>query len=145
MIVIDTASERETLAFARRLGEQAKAGDVYALDGDLGAGKTVFAKGFAAGLGVPGTVSSPTFTIIQVHEGGRLPLYHMDVYRLSDEDELEAVGAEEMLRGDGVCLVEWACLVRGLLPPETTRITIEKDLARGTDFRRIRVEYGSRA
>ena len=93
MIVIDTASERETLAFARRLGEQAKAGDVYALDGDLGAGKTVFAKGFAAGLGVPGTVSSPTFTIIQVHEGGRLPLYHMDVYRLSDEDELEAVGA----------------------------------------------------
>ena len=139
MIVIDTASERETLAFARRLGEQAKAGDVYALDGDLGAGKTVFAKGFAAGLGVPGTVSSPTFTIIQVHEGGRLPLYHMDVHRLSDEDELEAVGAEEMLRGDGVCLVEWASQIEELLPADVIRISIGKDPEQGFDYRKITV------
>ena len=137
--ILETFGEEETRAFGRRLGETAVPGEVICLDGDLGVGKTVFAQGFAEGLGINGPVASPTFTIVQTHEKGRLPLYHMDVYRLEDEDELEAIGGSEMLLGDGVCLVEWGSLVEGLLPPGTIRVLIEKDLTKGADYRRISV------
>ena len=136
---IETDQEKETRALGFRMGQEAAAGSVFALDGDLGVGKTVFAQGFAAGLGITEPVSSPTFTIVQCYEEGRLPLYHMDVYRLEEEEELEAIGADEYFYGDGVCLVEWGSMVRGLLPPHTVYIRIEKDPARGTDFRRITV------
>lgn len=135
--ILETCGENETRALARSLGEQAKAGDVLCLDGDLGVGKTVFAQGFAAGLGVREPVVSPTFTILQTYEEGRLPLYHMDVYRLEDEDEMEAIGGREWLDGDGVCLVEWGSLIAGLLPERTLYVTIEKEPEKGLDHRKI--------
>ena len=127
----------DTRLIGFRFGQEACPGQVYALSGDLGVGKTVFAQGFAEGLGITGPVASPTFTIVQSYSRGRLPFYHMDVYRLEDEDELEAIGGSEMLDGDGVCLVEWGSRVEGLLPPETKYLLIEKDLAKGPDYRRI--------
>ena len=135
--VIETFSEEETRAFGRSLGRTAAPGEVICLDGDLGVGKTVLAQGFAEGLDIEGPVASPTFTIVQSYERGRLPFFHMDVYRLEDEDELEAIGGSEMLCGDGVCLLEWGARVRGLLPPETLYVLIEKDLSKGADYRRI--------
>ena len=134
---LETFSEEETRALGRRLGETAVPGEVICLDGDLGVGKTVLAQGFAEGLGIIGPVASPTFTIVQSYSRGRLPFFHMDVYRLEDEDELEAIGGSEMLDGDGVCLVEWGSRTAGLMPPETLWILIEKDLSKGTDYRRI--------
>ena len=109
------------------IGESARPGDVYALDGGLGAGKTVLTQGIARGLMFTGPVTSPTFTILQVHEGGRLPLYHFDMYRLSDEDELYATGADEYLTGQGVCVVEWPTRVSSALPEgRTTWIRMER-------------------
>lgn len=137
--ILETYSEEETREFGKDLGRTAVPGSVICLDGDLGVGKTVFAQGFAEGLGIEGPVASPTFTIVQSYSRGRLPLYHMDVYRLEDEDELEAVGGSEMLDGDGVCLVEWGSRTAGLMPPETMWILIEKDLSKGADYRRITV------
>lgn len=137
MTVLDSFSEKETRALGRRLGQEAQAGSVYCLDGDLGVGKTVLAQGFAEGLEIPGPVVSPTFTIIQSYEGGRLPFHHMDVYRLEDEEEMEAIGGQELLDGDGVCLVEWGQRIEGLLPPDTVFIRIEKETERGWDYRRI--------
>ncbi len=135
--ILETSGEHETRALARSLGEQAKAGDVLCLDGDLGVGKTVFAQGFAAGLGIREPVVSPTFTILQTYEEGRLPLYHMDVYRLEDEDEMEVIGGREWLDGDGVCLVEWGSIIAGLLPERTLFVTIEKVPEKGPDHRKI--------
>ena len=127
----------ETRRLGCRFGEEACPGQVYALSGDLGVGKTVFAQGFAAGLGIEGPVSSPTFTIMQLYGRGRLPLCHMDAYRLENEEELEAIGGHEYFGGRGVCLVEWPERVEELLPEDTFRIRIEKDYDRGPDFRRI--------
>ncbi len=135
--IIESFSEQETRALGEQLGREALPGQVYCLEGDLGTGKTVLAQGFAAGLGVSGPVASPTFTIMQVYEDGRLPFCHMDVYRLEDEEELEAIGGREMLDGDGVCLVEWGGIVRELLPEDCCYITVEKEPARGTEYRRI--------
>ena len=135
--ILETFGEQETRDFGKSLGETAVPGEVICLDGDLGVGKTVFAQGFAEGLGISGPVASPTFTIVQSYSRGRLPFYHMDVYRLEDEDELEAIGGSEMLDGDGVCLVEWGSRVAGLLPPGTVWLRIEKDLSKGLDYRRI--------
>ena len=135
--ILETFGEQETRDFGRRLGESAVPGQVICLDGDLGVGKTVLAQGFAEGLGISGPVASPTFTIVQSYQKGRLPFYHMDVYRLEDEDELEAIGGSEMLDRDGVCLVEWGERVAGLLPPHTLFIRIEKDLKKGPDYRLI--------
>ena len=137
MMEIQTGSAEETFEAGRRMGAAAQRGEVYALLGDLGAGKTVFAKGFAAGVGVRETVSSPTFTILQIYEDGRLPLYHFDVYRIADPEEMFEVGFEEYLSGQGVCLVEWAELVRELMPENTRTITIEKDPSKGMDYRKI--------
>ncbi len=138
-MVIETYSEQETFALGKRLAAQAQAGQVFALVGDLGVGKTVFTKGMAAGLGIAEPVSSPTFTIVQVYEGGRLPFYHFDVYRIGDPEEMAEIGYEDYFYGEGVCLVEWANLIMELLPPQTVFITIDKDPERGFEYRRITV------
>ena len=137
MKIIETNSAEETFALGRQIGQQAKAGEVYTLIGDLGVGKTVFTQGVAAGLGIEETVNSPTFTIMQVYEEGRLPFYHFDVYRIGDVEEMDEIGYEDYFYGDGVCLIEWANLIEEILPPTYKRITIEKDLAKGFDYRRI--------
>lgn len=139
-MVVETWSETETFELGRRLGGQAKAGDVYMLIGDLGAGKTAFTKGVAAGLGITEPVNSPTFTIVQIYEGGRLPFYHFDVYRIGDAAEMEEVGYEDYFYGGGVCLVEWADLIAELLPKQSVRIRIEKDCRQGFDYRRIIID-----
>ena len=113
----ETFRPEDTFALGRSLGEGAKAGEVYCLDGDLGAGKTVFTQGFAAGLGITEPVNSPTFTILQVYDEGRLPLYHFDVYRIGDVEEMDEIGYEEYFYGEGVCLIEWASLIEEILPP----------------------------
>lgn len=138
-MVIETYSEQETFALGQRIAAQAQAGQVFALVGDLGVGKTVFTKGMAAGLGIAEPVSSPTFTIVQVYEGGRLPFYHFDVYRIGDPEEMAEIGYEDYFYGEGVCLVEWANLIMELLPPQTVFITIDKDPERGFEYRRITV------
>ena len=135
-----TNSPEETYALGRELGQQASSGEVYCLDGDLGTGKTVFTQGFAAGLGIEGPVNSPTFTIVQQSEDGRLPLYHFDVYRIGDVSEMEEIGYEDCFYGDGVCLIEWSQLIPEILPERVIRIRIEKDLEQGFDYRRITVE-----
>lgn len=140
-MMIETWNEEETYALGKRLGEQAEPGQIYALQGDLGVGKTIFTKGFAAGLGVKEAVSSPTFTIVQIYEEGRLPFYHFDVYRIGDPEEMEEIGYEDCFFGEGVCLVEWANLIEELMPDHTIRVSIEKDLEKGFDYRKIEVEY----
>ena len=139
MKTIETYKAEETWELGRRLGLGASAGQVYCLDGDLGTGKTVFTQGFAAGLGISGPVNSPTFTILQIYEEGRLPLYHFDVYRIGDVEEMEEIGYEEYFYGEGVCLIEWSCLIREILPADSIGIRIEKDLEKGFDYRRIEI------
>lgn len=139
-MIYETNGPRETYELGKRLGEQAKAGQVFCLDGDLGVGKTVFTQGFAAGLGILEPVSSPTFTIVQQYEEGRLPLYHFDVYRIGDVSEMDEIGYEDCFYGEGVCLIEWSSLIEELLPQDAVHVAIEKDLERGFDYRRIRVE-----
>ncbi len=138
--VLESFSEKETFRFAKELAEGAKPGEVYCLSGDLGVGKTIFTKGFAAGLGITEPVSSPTFTIVQIYEEGRLPLYHFDVYRIEDIEEMEEIGYEDCFYGEGVCLVEWAELIREILPENCKKIRIVKDLEKGYDYRRIEIE-----
>jgi len=136
-MTIETNSEQETFLVGRHLGEKAVPGQIFALEGDLGVGKTILTKGLAEGLGITEPVSSPTFTIVQIYEEGRLPLYHFDVYRIGDVEEMEEIGYEDYFYGNGVCLIEWANLIEELLPPQTVFISIEKDLERGFDYRRI--------
>ena len=124
------------------MAREAKPGEIYLLEGDLGVGKTVFAKGFALGLGITEPITSPTFTIIQEYEQGRLPFYHFDVYRIADEEEMFELGYESYFFGQGVCLIEWASLIQGLLPAECRTIRIEKDLERGFDYRRVELVDG---
>lgn len=139
-MIFQTYSEEETKDVGRKLAKTARAGEVYALEGGLGAGKTAFVKGFAEGLGIEEPVSSPTFTILQQYDGGRLLLYHFDVYRIADPLEIEAVGLDEYFGGEGVCLIEWAGLIEELLPPDCIRIRIDKDLSMDPDYRRIEIE-----
>ena len=141
-MVFESTSSQMTFEFAKKIGEKLKSGDVLCLDGDLGVGKTVFTKGVAAGLGIKDDVSSPTFTLIQEYYGGRLPLYHFDVYRIGDPEEMDEIGYEDYFYGDGVCLVEWAGLIKELMPVNTKWITIEKDPEKGFAYRRITVEEG---
>lgn len=140
--MIETAGEQETFDAGYSIGKEAKPGTVYALLGDLGVGKTVFTKGVAAGLSVKEQVNSPTFTIVQVYESGRLPFYHFDVYRIGDLEEMDEIGYEDYFYGEGVCLVEWAGLIKELMPAETVWVTIEKDLEKGFDYRRITFREG---
>ncbi|MBC8573466.1 tRNA (adenosine(37)-N6)-threonylcarbamoyltransferase complex ATPase subunit type 1 TsaE [Jingyaoa shaoxingensis] len=137
---IETFSEKETFELGKKLGTEAKPGQIYALLGDLGVGKTILTKGFAEGLGITEPVSSPTFTIVQVYEEGRMPFYHFDVYRIGDIEEMDEIGYEDCFFGEGVCLVEWANLIEEIMPEETIWITIEKDLEKGFDYRRIEVK-----
>ena len=139
-MTVETFTPEETFELGVRMGEAAKPGEVYCLDGDLGVGKTVFTQGFAKGLGIEGPVNSPTFTILQQYEEGRLPLYHFDVYRIGDISEMDEIGCEDCFFGEGVCLIEWSDLIREILPEEATEIRIEKDLEKGFDYRRITVE-----
>ena len=138
-MIIDSRSPEETFRFGEALGQKAEAGQVYTLVGDLGVGKTLFTQGFATGLGVEEPISSPTFTIVQEYEDGRLPFYHFDVYRIGDIEEMDEIGFEDYISGDGVCLIEWANLIEEILPEERTEICIEKDLEQGFDYRRITV------
>lgn len=135
----ETHTERETYEMGVRMGRESRAGQVYALIGDLGVGKTVFTKGLAFGLGVEEPVSSPTFTIVQSYEEGRLPFYHFDVYRIGDVEEMDEIGYEDCVYGEGVCLIEWADLIKEILPERYFEVKIEKDLERGFDYRRISV------
>ena len=137
---IETFSEKETFELGKKLGTEAKQGQIYALLGDLGVGKTILTKGFAEGLGITEPVSSPTFTIVQVYEEGRMPFYHFDVYRIGDIEEMDEIGYEDCFFVEGVCLVEWANLIEEIMPEETIWITIEKDLEKGFDYRRIEVK-----
>ena len=130
----------ETYALGKSLGEAAKAGDVFCLNGDLGVGKTVFTQGFANGLGIMEPVNSPTFTIVQQYDDGRLPLYHFDVYRIGDISEMDEIGYEDCFYGEGVCLIEWSNLIEEILPDRVICVTIEKDLQKGFDYRKITVE-----
>ena len=138
-MVIETRSPKETFEVGKKIGELAKAGEIYTLIGDLGVGKTVFTQGLARGLQIEEAISSPTFTIVQVYEEGRLPFYHFDVYRIGDIEEMEEIGYEDYFYGQGVSLIEWSNLIEEILPQRRTEITIEKDLDQGFDFRRITV------
>lgn len=135
--IFESRTPEETEAFGEKLGRNACAGSVYCLSGELGVGKTVFTKGFAKGMGVSELVTSPTFAIMNIYNGTSLPLYHFDVYRISGEDELEETGCTEFFYGEGVCLVEWAEIVRDSIPEDALWVTIEKDYSRDEDYRRI--------
>ena len=139
-MIYETNSEKETFELGKNLGEQANAGQIFCLNGDLGVGKTVFTQGFAKGLGIEENVNSPTFTIIQVYEEGRIPLYHFDVYRIGDPEEMYEIGYEEYFFGEGVCLIEWSKLIEELIPEEAINIEIDKNLEKGLDYRKITVE-----
>lgn len=139
---IETYSAIETEVLGEKMGQAAKAGQIYCLCGDLGVGKTVFTKGFAKGLGITEHVTSPTFAIVNEYTGN-LPLYHFDVYRISCEEEMDDTGYEEYFYGEGVCLVEWAELVNGLIPEEAIWITVEKDYTQeNDDYRMITIRQG---
>lgn len=139
-MIIETNSAKETYELGKKIGEKALPGQIYTLVGDLGVGKTVFTQGLAVGLGIEDAISSPTFTIVQVYEEGRLPFYHFDVYRIADIDEMDEIGYEDYFFGDGVCLVEWGNLIEELLPENTIHMQIEKDLEKGFDYRKITIE-----
>ncbi len=142
MIVKESFSMEDTFELGRQFGASAKAGDVFCLSGDLGTGKTVFTQGFAAGMEIDEPVNSPTFTIVQEYDSGRLPLYHFDVYRIGDIEEMDEIGCDDYFFGRGVCLVEWAELVKEIIPDNAVWITIRKDLDKGFDYRSITIEEG---
>lgn len=139
-MIIETRSAEETFALGEKLGRSCKPGQVYTLVGDLGVGKTVFTQGLAKGLEITEPISSPTFTIVQVYEEGRMPFYHFDVYRIGDIEEMDEIGFEDYVYGEGVSLIEWANLIEEILPEKRTEIVIEKDLEYGFEFRRITIE-----
>jgi tRNA threonylcarbamoyladenosine biosynthesis protein TsaE len=139
-MIKETNKAQETFNAGFDLAKSAKPGQIFCLTGDLGVGKTVFTQGFAKGLGIDEPISSPTFTIVQEYHEGRLPLYHFDVYRIADVSEMDEIGYEEYFFSDGVCLVEWGNLIDELLPDDTVFITIEKDLEKGFDYRKITIE-----
>ena len=139
IMITETNSEKETFELGKKIGENAKSGQIYTLTGDLGVGKTVFTQGLAAGLGITEPVNSPTFTIVQMYEDGRLPFYHFDVYRIGDIEEMEEIGYEDCFYGEGVCLIEWADLIQEILPPNVIAIEIEKNLEKGFDYRKITI------
>lgn len=141
-MIVETFSADETYEYGRKMGVEAQPGDVYCLSGDLGVGKTVFTQGFAAGLGVEESVCSPTFTIVQEYEGEKMPFYHFDVYRIGDVEEMDEIGFDDYIYGEGVCLIEWADLIREILPEDFVGIFIEKDMEKGFDYRRITLERG---
>ena len=139
-MIIETHDPEETFEAGRKIGMNAKPGQIYTLTGDLGVGKTVFTQGVAAGLGITEPVNSPTFTIIQEYEDGRLPFYHFDVYRIADLEEMEEIGYDDYFFGQGICLIEWAEMIEEILPEKRIEVTIEKDIDKGFDYRKITIE-----
>lgn len=139
-MVIESRSAKETFELGEKLGKEAKPGQVYTLNGDLGTGKTVFTQGFARGLGISEPINSPTFTIVQIYEEGRMPFYHFDVYRIGDIEEMDEIGYEDCFYGNGVSLIEWAELIEEILPETVISVTIEKNLEEGFDYRKITIE-----
>ena len=135
----ETFSPEETLELGRKFGREAQPGDVYTLVGDLGVGKTVFTQGISQGLGIEEPICSPTFTIVQVYEEGRMPFYHFDVYRIGDIEEMDEIGYEDYFYGEGLTMIEWANLIEEILPEHYREITIEKDLEKGFDYRKITI------
>ena len=133
-------NEKDSMEFGKLLSRKLTAGSVIALTGDLGTGKTTLTKAVAEGLGIKETITSPTFNIVKQYDSGRLPLYHFDVYRIGDEDEMFDIGFDEYVDGDGVCLIEWAELIKGIIPENAVSIKITKDLSKGLDYRKIEVE-----
>lgn len=138
-MIFESNSPEETFKIARQLGKQAKPGEIYCLSGELGVGKTVFSQGFASGLGIAEDINSPTFTILQTYESGKMPLYHFDVYRLGDAWEMEEIGYDDYFFGEGVCLIEWAELILEILPADRKYVRIEKALNKSYDYRKITV------
>jgi len=138
-MVIETNTPEETYEAGKKIGEKARAGQIYTLTGDLGVGKTVFTQGVAAGLGITEPVNSPTFTIVQEYEDGRLPFYHFDVYRIGAVDEMDEIGYDDYFFGEGICLIEWAELIEDILPENRIQVIIEKDLEKGFDYRKITI------
>ena len=138
--IIESYSPEETLELGREMGRNAKPGDVYTLIGDLGVGKTVFTQGIAEGLEIEESICSPTFTIVEVYEEGRMPFYHFDVYRIGDVEEMDEIGYEDYFYGEGLTFIEWANLIEEILPSSYRQITIEKDLEKGFDYRKITIE-----
>lgn len=138
--IYESFSAEDTRKLGQRLGAEAKPGEVYTLVGDLGVGKTVLTQGIAEGLGIEEAVCSPTFTIVQVYEEGRMPFYHFDVYRIGDIEEMDEIGYEDYFYGDGLTMIEWANLIEEILPEVRKDITIEKDLEKGFDYRRITIK-----
>jgi len=138
--IYETFSPEETKRLGRQIGKAAEPGDVYTLIGDLGVGKTVFTKGIAEGLSIEEDICSPTFTIVQIYESGRIPFYHFDVYRIGGIEEMDEIGYEDCFYGNGVCMIEWAELVRELIQACAIDITIEKDLEKGFDYRKITID-----
>ena len=138
-MVYDSQSAAQTAQFAEKFAQELECGDVICMRGGLGAGKTAFVQGLAKGLGVKEVPSSPTFTIMNCYEG-KYPLYHFDVYRIQDPDEMYEIGYDEYVGGDGVCVIEWAELIEDILPQRRYEIVIEKDYEKGDDYRRITIE-----
>ena len=138
--IIESFSPEETLELGKKMGQEAKPGEVYTLVGDLGVGKTVFTQGIALGLEIEESICSPTFTIVQVYEEGRMPFYHFDVYRIVDVEEMDEIGYEDYFYGEGLCMIEWANLIEEILPSTRKEITIEKDLEKGFDYRKITIK-----
>lgn len=139
-MIIESFSPEETFRLGEDIGRRAEAGQIFTLTGDLGVGKTVFTQGIAKGLAIDEPVSSPTFTILQEYDSGRLPLYHFDVYRIGDVEEMEEIGYDDYFFGKGICLIEWAGRIAELIPGDAVRVTIEKDLEKGFDYRKIIIE-----
>lgn len=139
-MIIETRSAEETYQLGMEIGKKAVKGQVFTLVGDLGVGKTVFTQGLAKGLEIEEAISSPTFTIVQVYDEGRLPFYHFDVYRIGDISEMDEIGYDDYVYGEGVSLIEWANLIEEILPERRTSIIIEKDLEQGFDYRKITIE-----
>ena len=139
-MIIETNSPEETFALGEKIGTEAQPGQLYTLIGDLGVGKTVLTQGIAKGLGIEEPICSPTFTIVQVYEEGRMPFYHFDVYRIGDIEEKDEIGYEDYFYGQGLTMVEWANLIEEILPDSYQQITIEKDPKKGFDYRKITIE-----
>ena len=138
--VMESFSAEDTLELGIQMGRAARPGEVYTLIGDLGVGKTVFTQGVAIGLDIEEPISSPTFTIVQIYEEGRMPFYHFDVYRIGDVEEMEEIGYEDYFYGEGLSMIEWANLIEEILPSKYKEITIEKDLEKGFEYRKITIK-----
>lgn len=139
-MIFESFCEKDTFELGVKIGKEAKSGDVYTLIGDLGVGKTALTKGVAVGLEITEPISSPTFTIVQVYDEGRIPFYHFDVYRIGNVEEMDEIGYEDYFYGEGLTFIEWANLIEEILPSNYRQITIEKDLEKGFDYRKITIE-----